>query len=84
MVGGRGKTKIIMDYQELITLTLLNLDLTQDDVANISINIPTRTITIIDTTFRKFAVAFPPQPLPFPDEEQPARRTKAVKRVGNL
>lgn len=73
-----------MNYQQLITLTLQNLDLTDEEIANISINIPTRTITIIDTSFRKFACPFPAEPLPFPDEEKPAKRVKAVKRVGNL
>lgn len=72
---------IIMNYQQLIILTLQNLDLTDEEIANISINIPTRTITIIDTSFRKFAGSFPPAPLPFPDDEKPPKRTKMVKRT---
>lgn len=73
-----------MNYQQLITLTLQHFELSEEEVVNISINFPTRTITIIDTSFRKLAAAFPAEPLPFPNEEKPTKRVKAVKRVGDL
>lgn len=73
-----------MDFQQLIMRTIEKLELTEDELAHISINLPTQTITIIDTSFRKFVGPFPPPELPFPEEEPRPKRTKAVKRVGNL
>lgn len=71
-----------MNYQELITETIIKLELSDTELANISINFPTKTITIIDSAFRKFVTPFPePVEEDYNQDPPPRKRVKAVKKT---
>lgn len=72
-----------MDYTQLITRTLAKIGMAAEDVYSLTLNMETRTVTVLSRAYAKYVITFPDD-LPVDDGEpaqKPAPR-KTGKRGG--
>lgn len=73
-----------MNYTQLINNVLQKIDQTAEEVYTLTINMDSRTVTVLTGSFAKYIVPFD---IPEPDEfnqdpePRPRRQTKRVKNV---